>query len=379
MKIAWLTRRLELVEAQRTVVHRRRQPEAVLDEDLLARAVAGELAVQLGHGHVALVDHEQPVVGEVVEQRERRVARPTPVEVPAVVLDPAARPDLGEHLEVVLGPHAEPLGLEQLALALELAQALAELRLDRGDGAAHRLVAGDVVRRREDDKLVELAEELPGERVEAGDPLDLVPEELDPHRGLLVRGVQLDRVAADPELAADQVLIVPVVLEVDEAPEDGALVVRLARVEHEDPVPVLLGRAETVDGRDRGDDDHVPARQQAGGRRVAQPVDLVVDRRVLLDVGVRGRQVRLGLVVVVVRDEVLDPVVREELPELPGQLGRERLVRGDDERRPLGLLDRPGDGRALPGPGDAEQCLVALPGADPLGKRLDRLRLVPCR
>src|SRR5437773_1407446 len=77
--------------------------------------------------------------------------------------------------------------------------------------------------------------------------------------------------------------------------------------------------------------------------RVPQALDLVVDRAVLLDVRVRGREVRLGLVVVVVGHEVLHPVVREELAELVGQLRRQRLVRGDDERGLLDLLDRPGD------------------------------------
>jgi len=54
---------------------------------------------------------------------------------------------------------------------------------------------------------------------------------------------------------------------------------------------------------------------------VAHPVDLVVDERVLLDVGVRLRDVGLGLVVVVVGDEVLDRVLREERLELSVQLG----------------------------------------------------------
>ncbi len=49
---------------------------------------------------------------------------------------------------------------------------------------------------------------------------------------------------------------------------------------------VLLGRAEAVDARDARDDEHVAPRQQRGGRRMSQPLDLVVDRRVLLDVGV---------------------------------------------------------------------------------------------
>ena len=47
----------------------------------------------------------------------------------------------------------------------------------------------------------------------------------------------------------------------------------------------------------------------------------------------RPGQVRLGLVVVEVADEVLDRVVREELAELGVELGGERLVVGEDERR----------------------------------------------
>ena len=58
---------------------------------------------------------------------------------------------------------------------------------------------------------------------------------------------------------------------------------------------------------------HVAPHEQRARRRVAQPVDVVVDRGVLLDVEIGLRDVRLGLVVVVVGDEVLDGVVREEL------------------------------------------------------------------
>ena len=61
--------------------------------------------------------------------------------------------------------------------------------------------------------------------------------------------------------------------------------------------------------------------QRAGGG-VAQLVDLLVDVRVLGDVGVGARDVRLGLVVVVVGDEVLDGVLGEELLELASRAGR---------------------------------------------------------
>ena len=110
--------------------------------------------------------------------------------------------------------------------------------------------------------------------------------------------------------------------------------------------------------------------------RVPQPLDVVVDRRVLLDVGVRLRDVRLGLVVVVVGDEVLDGVVREQLPQLVGQLGGQRLVRRHHQRRPLQLLDQPRGGRRLAGAGRAQQHDVLLARADAPLQVVDRRRLV---
>ena len=133
------------------------------------------------------------------------------------------------------------------------------------------------------------------------------------------------------------------------------------RLQVQDPLGVLLGRSQAVDAADTEATTMTSRRvSRADGGRVAEPVDLVVDRAVLLDVGVARREVGLGLVVVVVADEVLDPVVGEELADLVGQLGGQGLVGGDDQRRALDLLDRPGDGGALAAAGDAEQGLEAV-------------------
>jgi hypothetical protein len=112
---------------------------------------------------------------------------------------------------------------------------------------------------------------------------------------------------------------------------------------------------------------------------LAETVDLLVDRGVLLDVEVDLRDVRLGLVVVVVADEVLHRVVREQRAELADELGGEGLVRADHQRRPLEPLDRVGHGERLAGAGDAEQRGVALAGRDAAHDLLDRGRLVALR
>ncbi len=71
-----------------------------------------------------LVDDEQEVFGEVVQQRGRRRTRRPRVDMPRVVLDTGAEPDLAHHLDVVVGPHPQPLRLQQLALAFQLGQPL---------------------------------------------------------------------------------------------------------------------------------------------------------------------------------------------------------------------------------------------------------------
>ena len=232
---------------------------------------------------------------------------------------------------------------------------------------------------REDVRALHLAQLLAGERVDRGDAVDRVAEHLDAQHRLLVGRVHLDRVAADAEVAAAERHVVAVVLHVDEPAQDVAHVVVDADVEVEQVALVLLRVAHAVDARHRRHHDHVAAGEQCRRGRVAEAVDLVVDRRVLLDVGVARRDVRLGLVVVVVADEVLDPVVREELAHLLRQLRGERLVRGEDQRRPLRLLDRPGDRGRLARAGDAEQRLEALAAVD-AGRQLgDRRGLVAGR
>src|SRR3954454_25119842 len=110
--------------------------------------------------------------------------------------------------------------------------------------------------------------------------------------------------------------------------------------------------------------------------RVSQPVDLVVARRVLLDVGVAPRQVRLGLVVVEVADEVLDRVLGEELAELRIELGGERLVVGEDEGRLAMGLDRFRDAVRLARAGRSQQRLVLEALGEAVDETIDGGRLV---
>jgi hypothetical protein len=193
------------------------------------------------------------------------------------------------------------------------------------------------------------------------------------------RREDLDGIAAHPEGAAVKIDVVPLVLHVDQAPEHGVATHLLALFERERHAGVRLLGTDAVDARDRRHDDDVPAREQREGRRVTHAVDLFVDHRVLLDVRVRGGNVRLGLVIVVVRDKVVDRVLGKEVLELPVELRGEGLVGSDDERRPVHLLDDIGDREGLAGAGDAEEHLAPVLAVETGRELADRARLVAGR
>src|SRR5919197_4417002 len=66
---------------------------------------------------------------------------------------------------------------------------------------------------------------------------------------------------------------------------------------------------------------------------MAHAIDLLVDRAFLLDIGVGARNIGFRLVIIIIRDEIFDRIVREKARELAVKLGREGLVWRHDERR----------------------------------------------
>ena len=186
-----------------------------------------------------------------------------------------------------------------------------ELLLDRLDRQLRAIARGHEVRLRVDRHLVEPSDHLAGQRIEPGELVDLVAEQPDPQRVLFVGRHHLDDVAADAEGAAPELRVVALVLDLDQLAEDLIAIDALPHLQRQQHPVVRLRRSEAVDARDARDDDDVATLEERPRRRQAHAVDLVVDRRFLLDVRVGGRDVGFRLVVVVVADEVFDGVLRE--------------------------------------------------------------------
>ena len=230
--------------------------------------------------------------------------------------------------------------------------------------------------RGEDAQFVDLANHVSGERVDVVQRIDIIAEELHAHRQLLVGRDDVHRVALHTESAASEGDVVTGVLDIHQQAQEPIAFDLFVDLQDHRAVQVGLRGAEAVNAGDRGDNHDVPARQQRGGRRVTQALHVLINGRVLLDVRIRLRDIRLRLVVVVIGDEVFHRVVRQQATQLVGQLGGQGFIRRHDQGGALLLFDQPGGRRGLTRTGGAHQHHVALASVEALVQFFDRLRLV---
>jgi len=231
-----------------------------------------------------------------------------------------------------------------------------------------------------DGETRELLLDAPGQRVEQLQRLDLVVEQLDADGQLRVFGREdVDGVAAHAELATREILLVAGVLHAHQLRDHVALADLVAHPQRHHHLVVALGFADAVDGRHRGHDHHVAPLQQALGAAQAHLLDVLVDGAVLLDEQVALRHIGLGLVIVVVADEVLDRVFGKELAEFAVELGRQRLVGREHDGRAPQAGDHVGHGEGLARARHAQQGLEHLAIVDALDQLTDRLRLIARR
>ncbi len=307
------------------------------------------------------IDEHQGVVGEIFEQGGRRLARLAAGEIARIVLDAGAGAGGFHHFEIKQGALFEALRFKEAAGAIELLQARQQLGADQLDRLVHGGAGRDVVGIGEDADEGEIGGFFAGERVELGDGFDLVAQQGDaPGGGFIVGGEDFDGIAAHPEGAAHKAGIAALVLQRHELGQQLALVDLVALLHVDGHGGVIFHRADTVNARHRGDDDHVVALEDGARGRVAHAVDLLVDGGFFFDIGVGARHIGFGLVVIVVGDEILDRVIGEERLELAIELGGEGLVGREDQRRAIGGGDHLGGGKGLARAGDAEQHLVGF-------------------
>ena len=237
---------LELLKFEGTVVHGRRQTEAILHEVDLAGTVATIHGMYLRHTHVALVDDHQVILREKVEQAVGTSTGFASVKVARVVLDTRAVAQLAQHLHIIGDTFVEALGLKGLAYLAEVLDLTGEVVLNLIDGLQRALLAGHEEVGGVYLVAVVAVHAHAAHGVYLLDGVDLVVPELYAQCIVGVGEVDVHGVALDAEVAAPGVEVVAHVEAVHQAAQQHVAVELHAHV-HLDHAVVELGRvAHTV-------------------------------------------------------------------------------------------------------------------------------------
>ena len=329
---------------------------------------------------MGLVHDDQQILREEIHQCQRRLPGLAKIQMPRIVLDPAAESGLPHHLDVKVCPLGDPLGLDELVLGLKILHLLPHLGLNILTGPVDLLLRHHIVGGRPYHHMVKARVHPSGKLLHLADPVDLIAEPLDPDQVLAaLRRIDLHRIPPDPEIAALQGQVIPRILDRYEIPDHLVPVLLHPGPQRNRHSLKLIRTSQSVNTGHTGHDHYVPSLRQRRRRRQPQLVDLIVDHRILCNIRIAGRYICLRLIVIIIRDKILHGVFRKEFLHFTVELSGKRLVMRNDQCRPVQGLDHIGHRKCLAGSGHAQQSLELISFLKPLHQVLNSLRLVACR
>ena len=281
---------------------------------------------------MGLVNDNKKVLREIIHQRTGRFSGKTPGQMPGIILNPGAESRLPHHFHIKVRALGDALGLQKLVLALEECHPLLQLLQDVFRGLHHLLFGNHIVGRGKNCHMAQLGPGFSRHRVNLRNPIHLVPEKLHPvRRPVGICRINVHHIPLYPEASPLKIHIVALILNIDELMDHLVPIFDHAGPQRDHHLLIVNRTSQAIDAGHGGHDDHVPPLGKRRRGRVAQLVNLIVDGGVLLDVGVGGGDVCLGLVVVVVGDKILHGVLREELLKLAVELCCQGFIVGNNE------------------------------------------------
>ena len=123
------------------------------------------------------------------------------------------------------------------------------------------------------------------------------------------------------------------------AAQNALTVNRLAEAQRKHHIIIFLRCAQAVNAGNTRHDDNVPAFEQRTRRAMAQLINLVVNRSILLNIRIRLGNIGLRLIIIVIRNKIFHRILREERLQLTRQLCRQRFIMRNHQRRLAHLID----------------------------------------
>ena len=206
------------------------------------------------------------------------------------------------------------------------------------------------------------------ERIDLRERVHFIAEQLDTICVVIIRGKNFDYIATNTKGPALKVTIVAFIENLHQFAENVLALDLLPFFQEEQHAVISLRRSQAVDAAYRSDNNAVaPLKERPRGGE-PELVQLVIDGGFFFYINVAGRDVGLGLIVVIIRNEILNCIVRKELLKFMIELRSQSFVVRQDQRRAIELLNHLSHSVGLARTSYSEQHLVLLAGINAMGE-----------
>ena len=204
-----------------------------------------------------------------------------------IIFDSGTKSRLFEHLNIKIGSFFYTLCLQKLVFRFEIAYPLLQFFLDCFCCPFDHCTIHYVMGSREYCHMFQFSFDLTGQHINLRNPVDLVPEKFHPDCCIfLIGGDYFQHIPSDTECTTLKIHVISIILDLYQLADHLIPVFDHTRTQGDHHVLIVCRTTQTIDTGHAGHYDHIPPLCQRHGRRQTQLINLVIDRRILCDIGI---------------------------------------------------------------------------------------------
>ena len=161
--------------------------------------------------------------------------------------------------------------------------------------------------------MISLCQNFTSQHIKFYNAFNFIVKHLDAHSLFTISGWNnFDNITAYPESTTLKIYIITVILYFYQFMQYLLTVNNLTKAQRQYHIIIFLRRTQTVDTGYTGHNNYIPAFKQSTSGRVAQLINLVVNRSILFNISIGLRNIRFRLIIVIIRNKIFYSIFRKE-------------------------------------------------------------------
>ena len=191
-----------------------------------------------------------------------------------------------------------------------------------------------------------------GNSIDLGNAVYFITEELNTDGTACPVGrINLQCISANPELITGEIHVITLIADLRKLSKHMIHGILLSHTKGDHHTLIIDRVTQTVQAADRRNHNYIPTLKKCGGCAVTQTVDLLINGRILLDIGIRVGNICFRLIIIIVGDKILHRVIGEKLTEFCAELCCQGLIVGKNQGRLIDFFNNRSHGKGFAGTG----------------------------